>query len=82
MEFNVQSHKRELETKAEEEEVLKINGRLDEMPTRKEVKQVRLDLFGSMDRFSNYNEEFKVEFLKQSEMIARYDEVMCQKCSV
>jgi len=26
--------------------------RLDEMPTRKEVKQIRTDLFGSMEKFN------------------------------
>jgi len=78
----VQNHTKKLKTKAEEEDLKKINGRLDEMPSRKEVKQVRLDLFGSIETFQKYNEEFKGEFLKQSEMIARFDEVLCQKCSV
>jgi len=71
-----------LKTKVEINEIQTMNSRMDEMPTRKEVKQVRTDLFGNIEKFSRSNEEFKLEFRNQSEMIARYDEILCSKSSV
>ena len=47
------------------------------MPTKQEVKQVRVDLFDKIEQFSNQSAKFKKEFHKYTKMIARYDEVLC-----
>jgi len=41
-----------------------INEKLEEMPNRKEVAQVRVDLFENMDIFIKQNAEFKSQLKK------------------
>jgi len=50
--------------KAEQNDVELINERLEEMPNRKEVAQVRVDLFENMDKFIKQNAEFKSQLKK------------------
>ena len=52
------------------------------MPTKKDVKEVRNDLFDKIQEFGEQSRKFKKEFQKNTKMIARYDEIMCQKCSL
>jgi len=37
---------------------------MDEMPTRKQVKQVRVDLFDKIEIFTDNNAKFEEEFKK------------------
>ena len=55
---------------------------MKEMPKREEVQQVRTDLFGSMQQFTEDNNIFKEEHKKQTEILSRYDEVITLKCSM
>ena len=43
---------------------------------------MRVDLFDKIEEFSEQSAKFKKEFYKYTLMIARYDEVMCQKASL
>ena len=56
LEFAAEKTRKMLKKKAEIEQLDKCNVRLDEMPTRKEVKQIRTDLFGSMEKFNAQND--------------------------
>jgi hypothetical protein len=71
-----------LPTKAEAETVEEIEHLMKEMPKREEVQQVRTDLFGSMQQFTEDNNIFKEEHKKQTEILSRYDEVITLKCSM
>lgn len=72
----------ELNYKADQSELDQINTRLETMPSSIEVKEVRVELFETIKKFSEDSKSFSVEFQKHTEIIARYDEILCQKCSI
>ena len=43
---------------------------------------MRVDLFDQIETFKQDSVMFKIEFMQNSEIIARYDEILCQKCSI
>ena len=47
------------------------------MPSSIEVKEVRVELFETIKKFSEDSKSFSVEFQKHTEIIARYDEILC-----
>jgi len=52
-----------LVTKANQKEISRMDLRLDEMPNKKEVAQVRTDLFDVIENFTKDNLQFKTEFI-------------------
>jgi hypothetical protein len=70
-----------MENKASIHEIKRVDGRLAEMPTSKELAVVRHELFDKVKIFTADNEQMKISFEHQTAMIARYDQVLSLKCS-
>ena len=51
------------------------------MPSKEEVKSVRGDLFNQIEKFDVDSKQFRIEFKRNTDIIARYDEIICQKAS-
>ena len=71
-----------LKMKANWEEIQRIDETLTKMPTKEEVAGIRAELFENIQEFSKESARFKKEFKVSVKMIARYDEIMCQKASL
>ena len=52
----------EIDKKASNAEIIEMRELMKKMPSKKEVSEIRADLFGSMEQFSADNARFKREF--------------------
>lgn len=71
-----------LDYKVELRELVKINKRLDSMPTNIEVRKMREDTIELISDFREDNKNFKTAFNQHDEILKRYDEILCQKASL
>ena len=53
---------KEIDKKASNAEIIEMRELMKKMPSKKEVSEIRADLFGSMEQFSADNARFKREF--------------------
>ena len=58
-----------LDSKAELKDINAVNLRLNEIPSKKEIKNLRVDLFETIKSFKEKVQAFEIEMIKQTNIL-------------